>query len=174
MTDLKKIAAEMRRYGELDSTPQFVDRKLAQWADALDALAAQEPVAWMDKWEKDYIIEASQFSPTADDAGHYIPLYAAPPPAAPVGVAELEKALDALTDAAMHAAKFYSGTKYIEAAHAEVLRLASAGVAPSVSREKSTCPVCGGHGVIRGGSPLHHLGTWSEKCPDCNGTGEKP
>lgn len=29
------------------------------------------------------------------------------------------------------------------------------------------CKTCGGTGVIRGGSPLHHLGTWADNCPDC-------
>lgn len=37
-------------------------------------------------------------------------------------------------------------------------------------RRGHICKTCGGHGFIRGGSPLHHLGTWADKCSDCDGT----
>lgn len=83
MSDLKKIAAEMRRYGALDSTPQFVDRRVQRWADALDALAAQsEPV-------RDVVINADGMPALVGDADWHCKhrgarrVYAAPQPAPP-------------------------------------------------------------------------------------------
>lgn len=146
MNDLKKIAAEMDEYVTDECKPHWI--QVEEWRRILDALAAQarEPVGVVK-----IVPYGSTLSPdrqvrlfTADlDDGAL--LYTAPQPAAPASMAELEKALDRALDhrAASTLLEWNSkdenlkkqGRETVEAHRAHALRLASAGVVPSVTRE---------------------------------------
>lgn len=96
MNELQKIAAEMRRYGALDSTPQFVDRQVQRWADALDALATQEPVAWRWNYGDGHLGPWHPMTEFRKPAKEIQYAYAAPQPAPPQPKVKYQDIISAL------------------------------------------------------------------------------
>jgi hypothetical protein len=93
MNDLQKVIAEMRSYGQVAASPCCV----ADWADRLEAIAEQEPVAWRILWPYDnlpsescwIITEDADDIKTARESGmEMIPRYANPVSAKTLSVSD--------------------------------------------------------------------------------------
>lgn len=166
------------------------DRRLIQEAlAALDSAASAEPVAWRSSLPyitqeiaDDYIgRRVLMVKSTTTESGYDWTQVAVDfaalvsPPAAPsvrVPDALAVPAPFAGTIGYIHERGYAIGWN---ACRAEVCRLnAPPSTAEPVSsvdywqKRGYVCKTCGGQGVVRGGSPLHHLGTWAENCPDCS------
>lgn len=168
MTDIKQIAADVNAWAQNEPNGNIAARLIAL-RDALEALAAQEGESV--SISPEVVLSAPQkiWLQVSDEEAHIAETFpatdegvtwcrdsvlaceveyvradlATPPSAAPVSMAEFEKALDDFYDAETAWAMALEGDAALQvsealdarnAVRAEVLRLASAGVKPSVSR----------------------------------------